>query len=77
VSAESDRARWRNTQAHYNAAGKTRLNMALHHLEIGVAATHRADMTSQANELERVMDDLGGLLRSWPAPVRDQLERAS
>jgi hypothetical protein len=71
MSTAADRGRELARQAHYNAVARTRLNMSLHHLEIGLAAARNADM-GEAEAFEQAIWTQTNLLHSWPQPVRDQ-----
>lgn len=73
MTAAADRGRELAVQAHYNAVARTRLNMSLHHLEIGLEAAKRARML-EAEEFEQAIWTQTNLLHAWPAPERDQIQ---
>lgn len=73
MSAAADRGRELAHQAHYNAVARTRLNMSLHHLEIGAEAAQRAGMTSEYEAFSQAIWEQTNLLHSWPVPDRDRV----
>jgi hypothetical protein len=72
MTPAADRGRELARQAHNNGIARTRLNMALHHLEIGADAADAAKMYRERAVLRRVMGDLYEVLNTWPAPDRDR-----
>ena len=74
MTAAADRGRELAHQAHYNAVARTRLNMSLHHLEIGLAAAAKAGMTGEEQAIEQAIWTQTNLLHAWPAPERDQIQ---
>jgi hypothetical protein len=77
VSAAADRGRELARQAHDNAVGKTRLNMCIHDLEVGLPAVQKAGMDKEAIAFEQAIWELTNLLTAWPPPVREQGQVAS
>jgi hypothetical protein len=72
-----DRARALAVQARHNRRGRTRLNLAITHLQGAQEAAAGAEMARQVRTLERLIGETTDLLATWPAPVRERLERAS
>ena len=72
-----DRGRELAVQARRNAGAKTRLNVAIGRLEEARDLAWGAEMPRQARTLDRLVREATELLASWPAPLRDRLERAS
>ena len=72
-----DRARALAVQARHNRKARTCLNLAIGRMQEAQEAAAGAEMARQVRTLDRLVRESTDLLATWPAPVRDRLERAS